>query len=687
MAEKDRNITKIPDIDSPARRARCRKSLRLFCETYNKLAFWMPWCDDHLRAIERIEEAATKGALYSFAMPRGTGKSAICRMAALWAVSYALCRYVFVIGANEKKAVDTLAAVKTWIRFLPLYAADFPEVSIPANKIGGIANRAGGQLCQGKPTMIEWGKQQVVLPTVPPPENWPKSWRLRADGMVPSSGTVLGVSGLTGDGIRGSLLTLTTGEAIRPDLVLLDDPSTDESAASPSQNATREQLVSGAVLGMAGPGKTISAVMPCTVIRPGDMADNLLDRSKHPLWRGERTKLLRSMPADLDAWEPYFEVYKRCAQKEPPDFTESTAYYLEHRAELEAGAEASWPARKLASEVSAVQHAMHLYCRDKRAFWAEYQNDPQPDDVEQQGTLTADQVSRKLNGLPRARVPLFAGRLTAFVDVQASLLYWAVCGWGDDFTGAVLAYGSFPDQHRPYFTLRDAKRTLAQATGVEGVEAQIYRGLTTLADVLLGQSWEREDGAALKVERLLVDAGFMDQTVRAWCRQAGKGDAVLPSFGRYFGARKTPIGEWKKQEGERVGPDWVIRKASGPHLTRHVLFDSNRWKSFLTQRLQVDYPGSGSLTLYGKDPAEHRMVADHLTSEKCTQVSADGRTTGEWSLIPSRDNHLLDCLVGCAVAASTLGVSLPDTRPPAKKERRPRMSMNEMKARANAGRK
>jgi hypothetical protein len=35
---------------------------------------------------------------------------------------------------------------------------------------------------------------------------------------------VIGVSGLTGDGIRGSLFTHPDGRMIRPDLVLLDVP-------------------------------------------------------------------------------------------------------------------------------------------------------------------------------------------------------------------------------------------------------------------------------------------------------------------------------------------------------------------------------------------------------------------------------------------------------------------------------
>ena len=59
-----------------------------------------------------------------------------------------------------------------------------------------------------------------------------------------------------------------------------------------SQCATRERIIAGAVLGLAGPGKKIAGIMPCTVIHPGDLADRILDREKHPEWNGERTKLV-----------------------------------------------------------------------------------------------------------------------------------------------------------------------------------------------------------------------------------------------------------------------------------------------------------------------------------------------------------------------------------------------------------
>ncbi len=128
-----------------------------------------------------------------------------------------------------------------------------------------------GQLYKGKRTQIGWTAKEVVLPTI--------------EGSS-ASGAIIKVAGLTGR-IRGMKFKRPDGRTVRPSLVVLDDPQTDESARSLSQCANRESILAGAVLGLAGPGKKISGIMPCTVIRPGDMADNILDRNRHPEWNGE----------------------------------------------------------------------------------------------------------------------------------------------------------------------------------------------------------------------------------------------------------------------------------------------------------------------------------------------------------------------------------------------------------------
>jgi hypothetical protein len=56
---------------------------------------------------------------------------------------------------------------------------------------------------------------------------------------------------------------------------------------------------------------------------------------------------------------------------------------------------------------------------------------------------------------------------------------------------------------------------------------------------------------------------------------------------------------------------------------------------------------------------EHRLLSEHLSAEYRVRTEARGRPVDEWKLKANAvDNHWLDCLVGCAAAASMLGVSL-----------------------------
>lgn len=655
-----RDIGPLPEIEDIERRRRCRFSLKAFCKSYNPDAFHLGWSSDQIKVIARIEEAVLQGALYAFALPRGGGKTTICRMACLWAISFGHCRYVFIIGANDTKAKENLDAIKVFIRFLPEYAADFPEIAFPVRRLEGIANRASGQLCEGEPTLITWNNDRVVLPTVPPPPNWPDDWPA-GRGRAVTAGSIISVSGLTGDGIRGSLHTLTTGEMVRPDFVLLDDPQTDESARSAAQNDTREKLIAGAVLGMAGPGAAISAVMPCTVIDADDMISRILDRSKHPLWRGERGAMLRSMPANMAAWDAYFDIYRQCALREPPDFREANEYYSSHRAELDEGAEPSWPARKLPEEVSAVQHAMNLYCRGPRVFFAEYQNEPLRDELSDVAIQTVEEIAAKTNGIPAGTIPVGGSHLTMFIDVQQALLFYCICAWEEDFTGYVVEYGTWPDQGRQYFTLRDARRTLADATEGAGLEGSIYAGLESLTVETLGREWPRDDGAMLRIERCLVDANWGSSTdvVYQFCRQSKHAAIMMPSHGRFVGASSVPFSEYKRKPGDRVGHNWRVPNVRGKRAVRHVVFDTNYWKSFIHARLAVAMGDKGCLSLFGRDPFSHRLLAEHLTAEYRVRTEGRGRTVDEWKMRPDRsENHWFDCLVGCAVAASIQGAVL-----------------------------
>ncbi|HKQ49479.1 MAG TPA: terminase gpA endonuclease subunit, partial [Phycisphaerae bacterium] len=454
------------------------------------------------------------------------------------------------------------------------------------------------------------------------------------------------------------------GAAIRPSLVLIDDPQTDESAKSPSQCATRERILAGAILGLAGPGKKIAGLMTLTVVRPDDLADRILNRDLHPQWQGERTKMVYAFPTNEKLWSKYGELWKEGMRTEK-GLAAATEFYTAHRAAMDEGAVVSWPQRYEPGELSALQHAMNLRLgRGEAAFCAEYQNEPLPEDQVDVDLLTADQIVAKGNGLKRGIIPKEATALTMFVDVQGKALYYMVVAWQDNFTGWIVEYGTEPDQKRGYFALRDIQRTLEAALPGAGREGAIFAGLERLIHATVGREWVREDGTIARIDRCLIDAGWgpMTHTVYQACRQSQYANVVMPSYGRYIGAASNPFTEYKKQPGDKVGLNWRIPGTS-KRICRYVIFDTNFWKSFIQSRLAVAKGDPGSLTLFGRKPELHRLLAEHLTSEYRVPTEGRGRTVEEWKLrVDGSDNHWLDGVVGCAVAASIHGVELAEMK-------------------------
>ena len=657
-----RDIGQLPEVVNPDRKAACERNFQLFCESYFPETYSLAWSPDHLKVIEKIETAVLRGGLFALAMPRGSGKSTLSESAVIWAMLYGHREFITLIGATESAALETLDSIKTELEVNERLAEDFPEVCFPIAQLEGIANRCAGQLYKGERTRITWTSNEIVLPTV--------------EGSR-ASGIIVRVAGITGR-IRGMKFKRSDGRSVRPSLVVIDDPQTSESAGSLEQTRKRVRVLAGDILGLAGPGQKISGIMPCTIIRPGDMADIILNRNTHPDWNGEKTRMVYRFPTNMKLWEEYAEIRAEALRTEG-NFQKATEFYLANREAMDAGAEVSWEARFNHDEVSALQHAMNLKFQDEAAFMSEYQNDPLPDDTADDSLLSVDGICAKINGLARRRVPLKCDRLTMFVDVQKALLFYVVIAWAEDFTGAVIDYGSWPDQHRHEYSLADANPSIQTLFPKAGFEGALYAALSALTDECLGREWEREDGAVLKIERALVDANWGQSTdvVYQFCRQSSHAGVILPSHGRYVGASSKPMTEYRKQQGDRLGFNWMIPNVAGKRAIRHVIYDTNYWKSFIHARLAVPVGDKGSLTLYGRIPGAHQLFAEHLTAEYRVKTQGRGRTVDEWKLKPqSHDNHFLDCVAGCAVCGSMLGASLPETLP-AKLDRKPMIRLSD----------
>ena len=191
---------------------------------------------------------------------------------------------------------------------------------------------------------------------------------------------------------------------------------------SADQTRKRLNLVHGDVMWLSGPGESISALLTCTVMYEGDLADTLLDKEKSPEWDSERTKLIYAWPVEQALWDKYTEI-RRTKGKEA-----ATAFYAAHRDVMDRGASVGWPDRfdKKAGEISAIQHAVNLRLRTgPEGFATEYQNEPalvQTSD----NVLTVDQVVAKVSGHKAGDIPAACTKLTMFVDIHDTLLYY-VC--------------------------------------------------------------------------------------------------------------------------------------------------------------------------------------------------------------------------------------------------------------------
>lgn len=668
-----RDISPCPDIVDLKRRARCLSSLKTYLETYFPATFTLAWSEDHDRVIEKLEVAIDEGGQLAVAMPRGSGKTSMLERAALQAVLKGKRRFVVLVLANEGLSGQSLGRTKAELEFNDLLNEDFPKVCYPIRKLEGQAKRCVGQLYEQNRTLITWARNRIVLPTMPPPFN-------------EASGAVIHVCGI-GASLRGLLHVDAEGRAFRPDLVLVDDPQDRESARSITQTSERLAILNGDLLGLAGPGKKIAALCACTVVAPNDLADQLLDPQRSPAWQGERCKMVYEWPQRSDLWEEY-GLIRAESLREGRRGQDATQFYESHREEMDAGSRVGWPERFEPDELSALQHAFNLrFDRGEAAFGAEYQNEP-PDLSPELSALDPVEIASRCSGFQRGVAPPEVEKLTAFIDVGASVLWWMVCGWSEEFSGQIIDYGAWPEQNSRVFLSRNVSPTLEgyyPSTG--NAEGAIFAGLAELISKLCGKEWRRSDGASMRISRMPIDSGWQTKVVRLVTRQHEYRDLLIPSKGVGIGPSQAAISDYHKKPGEKIGDAWILGRA-GPDRLRLLRYDTNLWKTRVAGMLTRARGTSGGIELFGDRPIDHEMIASHLSSEYPNRETSETKGTSAtvWSRRPDRENHWFDCLVGCAVAASVEGLSPLASLGIRREEPRQRVSFRELQRRKQAER-
>jgi Phage terminase large subunit (GpA) len=617
-------------------KAKCLKDLAFALKTLFPARFAMEFGPDQLELITDLQRAIEQGEQAVRAMPRGTGKTSIMVAACIWAILLGLHSMVAVIAATSEAAKELLEQIESNAFTNDELYRYFPEVFHPIRKLEGIKQRR--LLWQGKPILQVWKKTHIVFPSLP------KS---------PSASAVIKGVGILGR-VRGMNQPHPDGRVLRPTLVLLDDIQTKQSALKEGQVTKRLGVVAADVLGLAPPGKKLSALCAVTVIVTGDAADQLLDNEKFPQWHGKRRPLLYGEPKHPELWSEYDEL-RREGLRLDVGISKATAFYKKNRKAMDAGMKAAWPARFNPDELSGIQYAQNLKLTDEVVFACEYQNSPLVEESSSAQTDPNDIITRTIN-LKRFQLPLETEYLAAGLDCQGHYLVRTISGYALDGTPHVPDYGTWPKQNQANFTRRTASPTIQDRFPKLSPDEQLYSALTHAVAELMAMKFTRADGLEMRLRKICVDARWLSHVVKRFCRQSEHRDILLPcmglatKLGSHINDKPPATGEISR-DGFRLPP------LKAGQIARVCAFESNDFVSGVHESLQKPIGSPGAMTIFDAPAYQHRCWAEQVCSQYSLEAEAKGRRHKLWQLKPGKpDDDFLDATKLARLGAFVLGL-------------------------------
>ncbi|HBE69154.1 MAG TPA: hypothetical protein DDW52_13470 [Planctomycetaceae bacterium] len=629
-----------------------------------------PFGPGQLRAIDVIESVIRNGGVEQSLEPRAFGKSSRVARAAIWALLGGFRRCGTIFQSSEPKAVETLSKIKNELAGSPFLRALSPGICAAVKHITHNPGLSKRQHYQDELTNIQWLKGSIRLPDIL--------------GETGGGARLLVMPFSKAAGI--SLSDPITLEDLRPDLLLPDDVQSHDDCGSPRITEKLLSIWGGSVKYLGGRGKTPATVFTQTIFECEDMADKL---SKDPSIHTVKYEFLESFPDEMDWWKgPYRQTLLGYDQNDPEGQSKAreaaNELYRKNQKKADKGAKVSWEhAYDEESCVSAIQQAMNNFLTDEVAFWAQDQNDPSKVVPEGDIRCPTSRIVKKMHPEPRSIVPEFANRLVCHIDVQDSLLYYAVCAGSSSMQMGMIDRQTFPPQKQHYFTLRQAHIKFDECCPGLATKDQITAALTDLVKFLQNSSsYSYEDGTPAKIDVIGIDTSDGDHfdTIHAFCRNnPGK---LIPVQGIAPSASETPMNARKKGKSEKKRGDHWVEKLAPRTKQRYVSYDVGYWKTKLHEGLRQPIGTSESVSLFhAENGRTHDMTADHCNSETVAWTTATKEndvTSGcwKWTHQPSKDNHIFDNLTGCMMLLSYEGGSFASI--PQKKKRK-RWTVEELK--------
>lgn len=648
-ARKEAKRAKLRDLKIPIpqdwkRRLDCEQDKELWLRTYFPEAFFEAFTDDRRDMLDSIENAALYGGDQSIAGSRGEGKTSLAMHGALNLMVRRLCDFPVVVGKSQGKSQLELKDIKEKLQQAELFIADYPEIGIPFQAVGGWSSRARMQTVGGRPTNLILAADHIAFPTITR-EQLPTDW---PDQIEPAScGQVIYCLGIDGP-IRG-----TKFRGNRPKLVIIDDIEDREAAASETLIEKNEEVIEQDIAGLGSSAERVSRVMLCTIQNRKCIAYKYTDPKVKPSWRGKRYRKMIKPPARMDLVDEYIELRKNRAANDD-DARVAYRFWRDQQSIIEDGcvvSNKSSYSKKLHAdgeplELSAIQ-AYYNRVADwgAKAVSTEIDNDP-PEEVGPQGNgLTADIVANRISGLSRKQVPANCTAITAAIDLGKYKCHWCVVAWWSGAGGTVIDYG------------------IAEVSGTdksidnEASEPMIYKALLNWRDELLQKNYTDTTGTIRSVDCCFVDSGTFTNAAYEFCRQV-KG-VFHPSKGLNPYRRKR-----QSTADLLAGANLHAQRLPSQNVWLYEL-DTSYWKQWTHERFltptfdESNMLRRGSLSIYQPEGSQrHSSYSQHIVAEELVTEFKEGKgTVTKWN--PKNDNnHWLDATYMAAAASEVCGVKL-----------------------------
>ena len=585
--------------------------------------YYLPWSEVHYTLVDEIVRRAKHGGDQALAAPRGEGKSEVVTGILVYLICARITRFPVIVAASLEMAASIFEDVKYHFEANDRLCEVYPSICVPVRALEGSSQKGKKQHIDGERTRIEWSTKKIVLPIVPG---------------SPYGGVCLRYFGIE-SAMRG---IKNRGE--RPDFVLVDDPETEQSAASHIQVALRMKLLERAVSGLAGPDKKISLVMVGTIQNDYCLTSQLTDPKQNATFNGKRFGVFTEFPTNKEHWDEYIRLRQLDQCDGDETAKNATAYYVKNREEMDAGAVVTNHHRyNKASELSTIQAAYNFISdRGIGAFMAECQNDPIPDkNIESLG-LTPRIVQGRVHFDTRGIYPKTADKFTIGIDIGKYASHWVAVAWDSDICSArIIDYG--------------VAETSGLSVGCDDhtVDHAIQRML---------REWREDVVMRFPVmpDAVMIDSGDFTQSIYSITREFG---APFYSSKGWSGKQMSFDKQQDVKNRKMCGDNWNATIQP----TGLVLYNINvdHWKQWVHQRFMTrafdegNSMVSGSMSLFATDTKrEHHSFSYHITAEEYREEFIEGAGLKRYWHQLRKNNHWLDACVYSCAAANMLGITL-----------------------------